>query len=203
MALASGGRLALGRRFASAERRSRESQLLLNRRCERVRTTEHAPRRPRRLLERIHGLAEIVKCGLVVVVELSPAPRRRSVDSRQRFETTRPSSRRLRALRRRPRHGPHHHRSPRARLSTATAHTGSEASCALFDRFVRARAGVATLRTHWQCSCFWATRPPFAHARGNDSLRMAAARASSSFQTSRQQLSWLNSLFAVTESCAQ
>ena len=110
MALASGGRLALGRRFASAERRSRESQLLLNRRCERVRTTEHAPRRPRRLLERIHGLAEIVKCGLVVVVELSPAPRRRSVDSRQRFETTRPSSRRLRALRRRPRHGPHHHR---------------------------------------------------------------------------------------------
>ena len=27
----------------------------------------------------------------------------------------------------------------------------SEASCALFDRFVRARAGVATLRTHWQC----------------------------------------------------
>ena len=89
--------------------------------------------------------------------------------------------------------------SPRARLSTATAHTGSEASCALFDRFVRARAGVATLRTHWQCSCFWATRPPFAHARGNDSLRMAAARASSSFQTSRQQLSWLNSLFAVTD----
>ena len=81
MALASGGRLALGRRFASAERRSRESQLLLNRRCERVRTTEHAPRRPRRLLERIHGLAEIVKRGLVVVVELSPAPRRRSVDS--------------------------------------------------------------------------------------------------------------------------
>ena len=36
------------------------------------------------------------------------------------------------------------------------------------------------------------------HARGNDSLRMAAARASSSFQTSRQQLSWLNSLFAMT-----
>ena len=39
----------------------------------------------------------------------------------------------------------------------------SEASCALFDRFVRARAGVATLRTHWQCCpVFWATRPPFA-----------------------------------------
>ena len=116
-----------------------------------MRVVEHAPRGPHQFLERIHGLAEIVKCGLVVVVELSPAPRRRSVDSRQRFETTRPSSRRLRALRRRPRHGPHHHRIPRARLSTATAHTGSEASCALFDRFVRARAGVATLRTHCQC----------------------------------------------------
>ena len=84
--------------------------MFLNRRCKRVRATEHAPHGPSRVLERIHGLAEIVKRGLVVVVELSPAPRRRSVDSRQRFETTRPSSRRLRALRRRPRHGPHHHR---------------------------------------------------------------------------------------------
>ena len=68
-----------------------------------MRVVEHAPRGPHQFLERIHGLAEIVKRGLVVVVELSPAPRRR-------FETTRPSSRRLRALRRRPRHGPHHHR---------------------------------------------------------------------------------------------
>ena len=84
--------------------------MFLNRRCKRVRATEHAPHGPSRVLERIHGLAEIVKRGLVVVVELSPAPRRRSVDSRQRFETTRPSSRRLRALRRRPRHGPQHHR---------------------------------------------------------------------------------------------
>ena len=72
--------------------------MFLNRRCKRVRATEHAPHGPSRVLERIHGLAEIVKRGLVVVVELSPAPRRRSVDSRQRFETTRPSSRRLRAL---------------------------------------------------------------------------------------------------------
>ena len=97
--------------------------MFLNRRCKRVRATEHAPHGPSRVLERIHGLAEIVKRGLVVVVELSPAPRRRSVDSRQRFETTRPSSRRLRALRRRPRHGPHPHRSPRPRLPTATVHT--------------------------------------------------------------------------------
>ena len=97
--------------------------MFLNRRCERVRASEHAPHGPSRVLERIHGLAEIVKRGLVVVVELSPAPRRRSVDSRQRFETTRPSSRRLRALRRRPPHGPHPHRSPRPRLPTATVHT--------------------------------------------------------------------------------
>ena len=107
----------------TAERRSRVSQRVPKSHCDRVRAAEHAPRRPSRVLERIHGLAEIVKCGLVVVVELSPAPRRRSVDSRQRFETTRPSSRRLRALRRRPRHGPHPHRSPRPRLPTATVHT--------------------------------------------------------------------------------
>ena len=55
--------------------------MFLNRRCKRVRATEHAPHGPSRVLERIHGLAEIVKRGLVVVVELSPAPRRRSVDS--------------------------------------------------------------------------------------------------------------------------
>ena len=174
--------------------------MFLNRRCKRVRATEHAPRGPFRLLERIHGLAEIVKRGLVVVVELSPVARRRSVDSRQRFETTRPSSRRLRALRRRPRHGPHHHRVlvPACRPRLHTLAPRPRERCSIVS-LVRARAGVATLRTHWQCSCFWATRPPFAHARGNDSLRMAAARASSSFQTSRQQLSWLNSLFAVTE----
>ena len=55
--------------------------MFLNRRCERVRATEHAPHGPSRVLERIHGLAEIVKRGLVVVVELSPVARRRSVDS--------------------------------------------------------------------------------------------------------------------------
>ena len=124
--------------------------MFLNRRCKRVRATEHAPHGPSRVLERIHGLAEIVKRGLVVVVELSPAPRRRSVDSRQRFKTTRPSSRRLRALRRRPRHGPQHHRVL-VPVCRPRPHTGSEASCALFDRCSSWRARVATLRTHWQC----------------------------------------------------
>ena len=173
--------------------------MFLNRRCERVRATEHAPHGPSRVLERIHGLAEIVKRGLVVVVELSPAPRRRSVDSRQRFETTRPSSRRLRALRRRPRHGPHPHRSPRPRLPTATVHTTPRPRVRCSSFRSRARRGCNPQNPLAVLPCFWATRPPFAHARGNDSLRMAAARASSSFQTSRQQLSWLNSLFAVTE----
>ena len=198
MALASGGRLALGRRFASAERRSRESQLLLNRRCERVRTTEHAPRRPRRLLERIHGLAEIVKCGLVVVVELSSAPRRRSVDSS--------------SLRRDERRRDGCARSDGVRDTVLII---IESSCQSVDRVCthwlrglvcvvrsfrsRARRGCNPQNPLPVLPCFWATRPPFAHARGNDSLRMAAARASSSFQTSRQQLSWLNSLFAVTE----
>ena len=32
-------------------------------------TTEHAPRDPFRVLERCHGLAEIVECGAVVSVE--------------------------------------------------------------------------------------------------------------------------------------
>ena len=182
MALASGGRLA-GRRFASAERRSRESKLLLNRRCERVRTTEHAPRRPRRLLERIHGLAEIVKRGLVVVVELSPAPRRRSVDSRQRFETTRPSSRRLRALRRRPRHGPHHHRVlvPACRPRLHTLAPRPRVRCSIVS-FARA-PGLQPSEPNCSAALFWATRPPFAPTRAATSLRMAAARASSSFQT--------------------
>ena len=39
---------------------------------ERMRGTEHAPRSPFRVLERVHGLAEIVECGAVVFVE---APR--------------------------------------------------------------------------------------------------------------------------------
>ena len=128
MALASGGRLALGRRFASAERRSRESQLLLNRRCERVRTTEHAPRRPHQFLERIHGLAEIVKRGLVVFVELSPAPRHRFETSVVATAARAPTASATRSS---------SSSSPRARLSTATAHTGSEASCALLVRFAR------------------------------------------------------------------
>ena len=172
--------------------------MFLNRRCKRVRATEHAPHGPSRVLERIHGLAEIVKRGLVVVVELSPAPRRRSVDSRQRFETTRPSSRRLRALRRRPRHGPHHHRvlvpACRPRLHTLAPRLRMRCSIVSFAR----APGLQPSEPNCSAALFWATRPPFAHARGNDSLRMAAARASSSFQTSRQQVSWLNSLFAMT-----
>ena len=37
--------------------------------CERVRATEHTPRDPFVLLEHCHGLAEIVECGVLVVVE--------------------------------------------------------------------------------------------------------------------------------------
>ena len=45
----------------------RVSQGVLDPRCQRVRTTEHAPRRPFRVLERGHGLAEIVERGRVVL----------------------------------------------------------------------------------------------------------------------------------------
>ena len=45
----------------------------------------------------------------------------------------------------------------------------SEASCALFDRFVRARAGVATLRTQLQCCPVLGNETALCpHARGND-----------------------------------
>ena len=57
------------RRLAGAERCSRPSQFFLHDFCQRMRTTEHAPRDPRRLLERRHCLAEIVERGASVVVE--------------------------------------------------------------------------------------------------------------------------------------
>ena len=51
------------RRFAGAERDSRVSQHALRIQYERMRAAEHAPRGPFRLLERRHGLAEIVERG--------------------------------------------------------------------------------------------------------------------------------------------
>ena len=54
------------------ERRERLSRLLeafLNRSCDWVRATEHAPRGPFRVIERIYGLAEIVERGGGVLVE--------------------------------------------------------------------------------------------------------------------------------------
>ena len=68
------------RRLAGAERGSRVSQGSLDRLCGRVRTAEHAPRGPFRLLERRHGLAEIVERRAGVPVERlrvnSPHPER-------------------------------------------------------------------------------------------------------------------------------
>ena len=55
--------------FAGAERSSRESQTFLNPFCGRMRATEDAPRGPRRVFERRHGLAEIIERGTVVLVE--------------------------------------------------------------------------------------------------------------------------------------
>ena len=172
--------------------------MFLNRRCKRVRATEHAPHGPSRVLERIHGLAEIVKRGLVVVVELSPAPRRRSVDSRQRFETTRPSSRRLRALRRRPRHGPHPHRSPRPRLPTATVHTTPRPRVRCSSFRSRARRGCNPQNPTAVLPCFGQRdRPLPPRARQRFVADGCCARVLV-VSDSRQQLSLLNSLFAVT-----
>ena len=54
---------------AGVERVSRVLQLMLNRFCERMRATKYASHGLRRLLECIHGLAEIVVCGGGVDVE--------------------------------------------------------------------------------------------------------------------------------------
>ena len=43
-------------------------EVLLNHRCDRMRSTEHTPRDPFRVLERRHGLAQIVERGAVVSV---------------------------------------------------------------------------------------------------------------------------------------
>ena len=58
-----------GRHFACAEGGSRASQIVLNCRCERMRATHHAPSDPCSVLERVHGLAEIVERGGGVLVE--------------------------------------------------------------------------------------------------------------------------------------
>ena len=50
------------------ERGSRVLQIVLNAFCERVGAAEHAPRDPIRLLERRHGLAEIVERGVGVLI---------------------------------------------------------------------------------------------------------------------------------------
>ena len=60
--------LFLGRCFAGAEGGSRVSQGVLNPDCDWVRATEHAPCGRLHLLERTHGLAEIVERGAVVAV---------------------------------------------------------------------------------------------------------------------------------------
>ena len=56
-------------RFVGSERSSRELQIALSFRCERVRTTKHTPRGPLRLLERRYGLADIGERGAFVIAE--------------------------------------------------------------------------------------------------------------------------------------
>ena len=62
------------RRFADAEKRSRFLQILLNIRGERVHAAKNAPRDSPRVLERRHGLAEIVERGAGVFAERPCVP---------------------------------------------------------------------------------------------------------------------------------
>ena len=55
--------------FAGGERCSQPSQVSLNSLCERVRVTKNAPGSAFGILERCHGLAEIVERGAVVFIE--------------------------------------------------------------------------------------------------------------------------------------
>ena len=55
------------RRLAGAEHGSRVSQFALDLHSVRVRAAEHAPSDPFRVLERRHGLAEIVERGVGVL----------------------------------------------------------------------------------------------------------------------------------------
>ena len=75
------------RRLAGAERGSRGSQVVLDPSCERVRASKHAFRNPCGVLERCHGLAEIVERGGGVVVRLmsqeSSLTRRRRLVTRR------------------------------------------------------------------------------------------------------------------------
>ena len=59
----------------AGERSSRVSQMEINPSCHRVYATEHAPSGPFRLLQRRHGLAEIVERGSVVLVECTSVNR--------------------------------------------------------------------------------------------------------------------------------
>ena len=56
-----------------SECRSHASQYVLNVHCERVRATEHAARGPFYLLERRHGLAEILERGAGVLASTASA----------------------------------------------------------------------------------------------------------------------------------
>ena len=60
--------------FVVAEVGSRLSQFDRNLCCERVRHTEYAPRDPLHVLERRHGLAQIVERGAGVKVERLQKP---------------------------------------------------------------------------------------------------------------------------------
>ena len=59
----------LQRRLAGVERSSRVSQETLKSSYNRMCAAEDAPRSPRRVFERRHGLAEIIERGTVVLVE--------------------------------------------------------------------------------------------------------------------------------------
>ena len=62
------------RRFAGAELTSHDIQIVLKRRCDRMRAAEHAPGDPLHVLKRRHGLADIVECRGASVIVVAARP---------------------------------------------------------------------------------------------------------------------------------
>jgi hypothetical protein len=78
------------RRFAGAERGSRVSQEPLNPHRDRVRATKYAPRDPCSVLERRHGLEDVVERGAGVLVERLSETSRAASNRTRRFASTTP-----------------------------------------------------------------------------------------------------------------
>ena len=146
-------------RFARAEHFSRVSQALLNLSCLRVRASEYAPRDPCRVLYHLHGLADIIECGSVVLAECicGNRPHRerdgRSAGNHSRRTPSRPTPTRLLWLANGlecPRPGARTYQScSRAHGAATLNNAARQATPPACSRASRSRAGPTRSRRIW------------------------------------------------------